>query len=130
RKGVAGKVLNVAGFLTNLYGMVSSGFKVGKNAYGRWVVTVVRAVDPNEKVGPVGSGDGNHVIGDKPFSYAVLFENMAEATAPAQSVIITDQLDADAFDLSTFQFGSAIFGERIVSLPPVTDVTVATDLRP
>src|SRR5690606_16188973 len=31
-KGVAGKVLNVAGFLTNLYGMVSSCFKVEKNA--------------------------------------------------------------------------------------------------
>ncbi|UCE27207.1 MAG: hypothetical protein JSW52_00175, partial [Candidatus Coatesbacteria bacterium] len=47
--------------------------------------------------------------GDSALSYTVRFENMADATAPAQEVIVTDTLDEN-LDWSTFLFGHAVPG--------------------
>src|SRR5262249_31770964 len=49
--------------------------------------------------------------------YAITFENDPEkATAPAQEVFITEQLDAD-LDWSTFELGAIRFGSTVVEVP-------------
>ena len=45
------------------------------------------------------------------------FSNEATATAPAQAVTVTEQLDPN-LDWSTFQFGDIGFGAFIVNVPP------------
>ncbi len=51
--------------------------------------------------------------------------------APAQEVVVTDQLDATRFDFSTFQLGPITFGERLVTPPPAaSEWTTNVDLRP
>jgi len=51
------------------------------------------------------------------YPYAIQFENKPEATAPAQTVTVTQQLDDD-LDWSTFQLGSIGFGDTFVTVPP------------
>ena len=73
---------------------------------------IVSSWDPNEMVGPVGYGD-EHYIGDeaKTINYRILFENKAEATAPAYRIRITDELDENVFDVSSVRFGGTSHDE-------------------
>ena len=77
--------------------------------------------DPNAKLGPVGYGTQNYVSGSALtlFPYTVDFENSPTATAPAQQVTITDQLDPN-FDLGTFQLTEIAFGDTRIAIPPGT----------
>jgi uncharacterized repeat protein (TIGR01451 family) len=77
-------------------------------------VATVSSVDPNEKLGPQGVGPLRGVQAGEPLTYTIYFENLATATAPAQEVFITDQLDTD-LDWTTFELGEIAFGERIVT---------------
>jgi hypothetical protein len=91
----------------------------------------VTSIDPNDIRGPVGSGDQRYISGDDPLSYQVLFENLPAASAPAQRVEITDQLDTDAFDPSTVLFDGVRFGSTTFSLPyPGHEIDDTIDLRP
>lgn len=92
---------------------------------------VVASRDPNAKVGPTGSGAQNYVTSAEKFSYAIMFENQPSATAPAQEVVITDQLDIDVFDLSTFELGAISFDRHTVTpLPKSQNFSTMLDLRP
>ena len=51
------------------------------------------AIDPNEKASPAGYGDAHFLASGDLLSYRVEFENLESATAPAQLVEVTDQLD-------------------------------------
>lgn len=95
-------------------------------------VTVVAAIDPNEKVGAAGSGPEHFVNGTDPFRYAIYFENQPSATAPAQQVAITDQLDVTKLNLDTFQLGPISFGNNTVLTPPsgLVQWIGDADLRP
>jgi len=75
----------------------------------------VESVDPNNIQGPSGYGPSGFV---KPelFSYGIEFENKPTATAPAQSVTVTQQLDPN-LDWTTFQLGSIGFGSTVISVP-------------
>ncbi|GIV19430.1 MAG: hypothetical protein KatS3mg023_1181 [Armatimonadota bacterium] len=87
--------------------------------------------DPNEKVGTAGFGDRNFVSSSLPIGYTIFFENVATATAPAQTVVITDYLDPARYDLSTFSFGPMMVGGRLMNTPPnVPAFTTQVDLRP
>ena len=88
--------------------------------------------DPNDKAGPSGPSPGRFISGLEPLSYVVLFENKPEATAPAQDVVITDQLDVTKFDLNTFQLGTISFGKGVAVTPPpgLSEWTTDIDLRP
>ena len=67
---------------------------------------VVTSWDPNEMVGPLGYGN-QHFIGEtRTMDYRILFENKAEATAPAYRIRISDVLDENVFDVSTVRFGA------------------------
>jgi len=92
---------------------------------------VVGARDPNEKTGSLGKGAQHYLSEDEPLRYAIYFENIPTATAPAQDVVVTDQLDVSHLQLSTFRFGPIAFGDKQVTPSPgLTDFTTDIDLRP
>ena len=95
-------------------------------------VLLVKAFDPNDKVGANGSGNEHFTTGALPLRYMVFFENKPEATAPAHEVVITDQLDTAKLDLATFQLGTISFGNNTVVTPPsgLSEWTTDVDLRP
>src|SRR5688500_10273138 len=72
-----------------------------------------RAGDPTEKTGPGGSGPEHFIAAESVLSYRIDFENEARATAPAQRVVITEQLDAN-LDWDTFQFTQLGFGDVLI----------------
>ena len=79
--------------------------------------TVVRAPeDPNFIAGPVGYGSPGFVTPDAVMPYTIGFENAASASAPAQVVSVTQQLDP-SLDWSTFQLGSFGFGGQEFAVP-------------
>ena len=89
------------------------------------------AVDPNDKVGTLGVTNAQFLLSTTPFSYTVNFENLATATAPAQVVLITDQLDVNTLDLDTFSLGPISFDDvTLVPAPGVQQYTGGVDLRP
>ncbi len=91
----------------------------------------VTSVDPNDKVGPAGVGEARFISGDPQLSYVVNFENLETASAPAQEVRVTDQLDASKLDLSTFSLGPISFGDEVLSPPAgLKDWVTEVDLRP
>ncbi len=76
----------------------------------------VGPIDPNEKTGPGGHGPEGFVSPSAPFLYQVDFENLESATAPAQRVDITDELDA-SLDWGTLEFLQVGFGDVRIDVP-------------
>ncbi len=68
-------------------------------------VKVVAPDDPNYISGPAGYGPANHILPDTTLPYRIGFENKPDASAPAQVVTVTQQLDSD-LDWSTFELGN------------------------
>jgi len=91
----------------------------------------VSSFDPNDKAGSQGFGSQQFISGETPLRYGIFFENEPTATAPAQQVVITDPLDMQNDDLSTFQLGPISFGSTILT-PPAgsSQFTGTADLRP
>lgn len=77
----------------------------------------VGSFDPNSKIGPAGVGLPKFVAPRSPLSYTVDFENDPSATAPAQQVLITDQLNPH-LDWSTFRLTEVGFGSVNIAIPP------------
>ena len=77
---------------------------------------VVQPRDPNDILGPEGFGDEHWVPAADTFLYTIRFENAADATAPAQKVVVTQTLDPD-LDPRTFRVGSFGFGDYIFDVP-------------
>ena len=78
----------------------------------------VTSLDPNDIYGYVAE-DGSKVIpvGETQVYYTIEFENdPAFATASAHDIYVTDQLDGDLFDLSTFMPTRIKIGTREVAL--------------
>ena len=94
-------------------------------------VKVVTSHDPNAIYGPPGVGAQRFISTTTPLLYDVTFENVVSATAPAQTVVITDWLDPTRMDLSTFSLGTIVFGSKVVS-PPAGhhEFSTRVDLRP
>ncbi len=75
------------------------------------------SVDPNDILGPNGYGDPRWVAASAPLGYTIRFENDPElATAPAQTVRITQDLDPDV-DARTFRLGAFGFAGLDFSVP-------------
>jgi hypothetical protein len=75
--------------------------------------------DPNEKVttGVAAPGRaGRYNRPDFPIAYTIRFENLETATAPAQEVVITDQLPPE-LDRATFELGAFGFGDHVFEVP-------------
>jgi CSLREA domain-containing protein len=92
---------------------------------------LVDSLDPNDKTGPSGAGAARFINGATPLNYTIQFENQATATAPAQKVVVTDNLDGTKVNLSTLSLGPISFGSRtIVPSPGLQQFTQDVDLRP
>jgi RHS repeat-associated protein len=72
--------------------------------------------DADSVIGTVGYGTQNFVSAGTLLAYRVSFENLPNATAPAQEVTVTDQLDP-GLDWSTLQFTEVGFGNTLIALP-------------
>ena len=70
----------------------------------------VASLDPNEIVGPLGGGEQHAIPALGRHTFALYFENSAQATGPAQEVHLTMHVDPAKFDLSSVEFGSIQFG--------------------
>ncbi|MEM6783237.1 MAG: T9SS type A sorting domain-containing protein [Bacteroidota bacterium] len=81
-------------------------------------VEVLTSADPNDKLGLLGVGAARFITPEEPLPYLIRFENMPDASAPAQEVLIRDTLDTRVLDLSTFELGEFSFGDRRVPVPP------------
>ena len=98
-----------------------------------FVVNVVASVDPNAKVGMVGTNNLNYIQGDVPIPYTIYFENIHSATAPASEVYITDVIDTTTLDLHTLKFLGFGFSDslRLFDEPIATPTfSQDVDLRP
>ncbi len=80
-------------------------------------VRTVRPIDPNDKIGPVGFGDGEFVLLNQPLAYTIYFENDPSASAAAREVQITDTLSAN-LDWTSFELGDVDFGATVIAVPP------------
>jgi RHS repeat-associated protein len=94
---------------------------------------VPNSSDPNLKT-TVGYGSQGFVTGDTPLVYTIDFENQASASAPAQKIVVTDQLNAN-LDWSTMQLVSVGFNNTNLSIPSglqnfTAQTTVPTDPNP
>jgi RHS repeat-associated protein len=78
-----------------------------------------RSSDPNDKIGPAGFGPAGFITPDSTFPYRIDFENEPTATAPAQRVVVTDQLDA-SLDWNTLQLTGVGFGDTDIAIPTGT----------
>lgn len=95
------------------------------------LINVIQSFDPNDKVGSAGAASQRFVTGAEPLRYGIYFENKATATAPAQEVTITDRLDPNLVDLSSFNFGPVSFGNKqITPESAAKDFSTDVDLRP
>ncbi|MEL7420578.1 MAG: putative Ig domain-containing protein, partial [Cyanobacteria bacterium J06555_3] len=73
--------------------------------------------DPNDILGPEGFGEAKWIDAHEPMDYTIRFENDPElASAPAQVVKITQQLDSD-LDFRTFRVGDFGFGDTLIDVP-------------
>jgi RHS repeat-associated protein len=79
-------------------------------------VQLVNSRDPNDAIGPAGFGAQAFVSPSTLLPYRIDFENQATATAPAQTVIVTNQLDPN-LDWTTFQFTQVGFGDTLLTIP-------------
>jgi subtilase family serine protease len=76
---------------------------------------VVVPRDPNDILGPDGFGPERWITARETIPYTIRFENAADASAPAQEVVITQQLDAD-LDFRTLRFDDFGFGDLRIDL--------------
>jgi RHS repeat-associated protein len=86
------------------------------SAAGNTSTTQVDPRDPNYISGPGGFGTNNFIPGSARLPYIIGFENQSNASAPAQQVVITENLDSN-LDGSTFQLGDFGFGKIAVQVP-------------
>ena len=73
---------------------------------------IPRSCDPNEVVGPLGSGVERYVKAGDWLSYTIFFENKADASAAAQFVTIDNPV-SHYLDWSTFELGDVGFGTQL-----------------
>jgi RHS repeat-associated protein len=81
-----------------------------------WLVEQITSNDPNDILGPAGFGPERLIVPAQRLGYTIRFENEADASAPAQVVRITLQLDPN-LDFRTFQFGDFGLGGLRVHVP-------------
>ncbi|MCA3160380.1 MAG: S8 family serine peptidase [Burkholderiales bacterium] len=101
----------------------------GPGPFGPYSPPVFWSQDPNDILGPVGHGPENWISANTPLGYTIRFENMAEATAPARKVVITQILDTD-LDARSLRFGDIGFGDVVLDVPEgASYISQRLDLR-
>ncbi len=104
-------------------------FKDGTTLFTQ-IIRNVTSFDPNDKLGLTGSGSERYLSEARDFPYQIRFENLATATAPAQTVVVIDTLDRQVFNLRTIRLAQVTVGTS--SFTPPTNAIQFTgyiDLR-
>ncbi len=83
---------------------------------GKGSLKVPKSADPNSATGPDGFGADKFVAPESVLPYRIDFENKPTATAPAQRVVVTDQLDP-GLNLNTLELTSVGFGNILITIP-------------
>ena len=78
--------------------------KIFKDEWFGEHVSTQKSVDPNEMVGPEGTGEQRYVKPGEWMNYTIYFENKADAEAAAQEIWIENKL-SQYLDWSTFEMG-------------------------
>lgn len=103
----------------------------GEGSDTDFIINTVNSWDPNDKIGPNGSGEERYININSPINYVINFENADSATAPAQEVFLTDTLDLTKFTLSTFVQGNIKIGDSILQVPAnKRSYNLTYDMRP
>jgi hypothetical protein len=93
-------------------------------------VCAVSSWDPNDKSVSASSGEMHYASAEGSLAYTVFFENVFSASAPAQTVMITDQLDPN-LDWASVSLEVMRFGAVMLPLSGTTQHFFGTvDLRP
>jgi RHS repeat-associated protein len=124
--GLAGnKVLGIGAYLTHTSQLISFDDPITPSGPPSWwrnhsgssgSSQSVTSTDPNDKFGPAGYGKAHFVAANAVLPYRIDFENDPAATAPAQIVTISDQLDKN-LNWNTFQLTEVGFGDTIIPAP-------------
>ena len=72
--------------------------------------------DPNTLIGPLGYSAVNYVTTNILLPYSIQFENATNASAPAQTVVISDQL-TNALNWCSFALTEIDFGSTFITIP-------------
>ena len=97
-----------------------------------FTTTPIYSHDPNDIHGYTAES-GSHAVkdGQKDVYYTIEFENDPEqATAAAQEIRVTDELDATKFDLSTFKPTRIKIGNKSAELSGDKNFVTTIDMRP
>lgn len=89
--------------------------EAGGEALGLYFWNLIRSRDPNDITGPAGFGEEHWVTAGERLPFTIRFENVAEATAPAQRVLINSKIDRD-IDVRTLRFGDFGFGDFVFNV--------------
>jgi len=123
-----GTFLNIIGCFAGVYDSCVT--CLGPDSCNPFNLFFVQSADPNEKTGVRRLTPQNYIPSSN-MLYGISFENMPDATAPAQEVVITDQLDITKLDPSTFELGQLTFGDTVINVPTgLTNYATEVDLRP
>jgi hypothetical protein len=95
------------------------------------LASIVTSIDPNDKIGYRSPSGSNFFSKQQNFTYLINFENKSIATAPAQEVFITDTLDMNSFNVSSFKAGNLRIGSKIIQAPlNAKEANWKIDMRP
>ena len=92
----------------------------------------IQAYDPNDIHGYI-SPSGTHFVGlnQERLNYTIEFENDPEfATASAHTVILSDKLDSEIFDVESIHTSKIVLGEHEVDIDANGEFVTIIDLRP
>jgi RHS repeat-associated protein len=76
----------------------------------------VQSQDPNDLLGPAGYGPQHYLQPGTVLPYTIDFENAATASAPAQRVVVTNQLSS-SLNWNTLEFTELGYGDTILAVP-------------
>ncbi len=95
-------------------------------------VAILLSQDPNDILGYTSPAQTEHIgVGVKSLNYTIEFENDPEkATASATSILVTNQLDASVFDLTTFKAREFRIGSHMVDFEGASNGIKTIDMRP
>lgn len=99
-----------------------------------WVVETLTPGDPNDLIGYTHES-GNHAMNaamaENGVPYTIRFENDPEiATAAAHTIVVTNQLDKEMFDFSTYAPNSIKIGNVVTDLDGTPNFVKTIDMRP
>jgi RHS repeat-associated protein len=103
-------------YLYELAGAIKDIYDSWSAIFEGWGSAISAASDPNSLTGPAGYGPTAYISCETTVPYRIDFENESSATAPAQQVFITDQLDSD-LDWGSFELTEIAFGDILINVP-------------